>query len=133
MMNEEIQVGQNLVSAIFWLKQQFWKKWYGIFKNDEDSKSNRGEAAIITFLVNRLLKTGISIDQIAVISPYAAQVQLINQMLNSKVRHSLLIDNLILSGAIINWFRFHVDLLMDIRVEKLKLFYCHLLGIISNI
>ena len=84
-------------------------------------------------MVNRLLKTGISIDQIAVISPYAAQVQLINQMLNSKVRHSLLIDNLILSGAIINWFRFHVDLLMDIRVEKLKLFYCHLLGIISNI
>ena len=89
MMNEEIQVGQNLVSARHFLnKKQFWKKWLGVFKNDEDSKSNRGEAAIITFLVNRLLKTGISIDQIAVISPYAAQVQLINQMLNSKVRHN---------------------------------------------
>ena len=49
-------------------------------QDDDDSKSNPGEAAIVSVLVSQLLESGLKPEDLAVISPYAAQVQLINSI-----------------------------------------------------
>ena len=49
-------------------------------QDEDDSKSNSGEAAIVSVLLNQLLESGLKPEDIAVISPYAAQVQLINSI-----------------------------------------------------
>ena len=43
-------------------------------QEDDDSKSNSGEAAIVAVLVRQLLAAGLKPSDLAVISPYNAQV-----------------------------------------------------------
>ena len=52
---------------------------------DDQSKSNPGEAAIVATLVENLRKSGVLDKNIAVISPYAAQVQLITSLVPNSV------------------------------------------------
>ena len=49
-------------------------------QDNDDSKSNPGEAAIVSVLVTQLLESGLKPEDLAVISPYSAQVQLINSI-----------------------------------------------------
>jgi len=49
-------------------------------EDGNDSKSNPGEAAIVAVLVAQLIASGLEPDDLAVISPYSAQVQLINSI-----------------------------------------------------
>lgn len=49
-------------------------------QDDDDSKSNPGEAAIVAVLVAQLIASGLQPEDLAVISPYSAQVQLINSI-----------------------------------------------------
>ena len=49
-------------------------------QDEDDSKSNSGEAAIVSVVVDQLLASGLKPEDLAVISPYAAQVQLINSI-----------------------------------------------------
>ena len=52
---------------------------------DDQSKSNPGEAAIVATLVENLRKSGVLDKNIAVISPYAAQVQLITSLVPNSI------------------------------------------------
>ena len=52
---------------------------------DDQSKSNPGEAAIVATLVETLRKSGVLDKNIAVISPYAAQVQLITSLVPNSI------------------------------------------------
>ncbi|KAF8336585.1 P-loop containing nucleoside triphosphate hydrolase protein [Cantharellus anzutake] len=56
--------------------------------NDEGSRSNENEAVIIQRWVEMLVKAGVSSSQIAVITPYQAQVTLLTSML-SNTMHEL--------------------------------------------
>ena len=50
-------------------------------EDSDDSKSNPGEATIVAILIDRLRKKGVNSNQIAIISPYSAQVQLLSSVL----------------------------------------------------
>ena len=52
---------------------------------DDQSKSNPGEAAIVATLVENLRKSGVLDKNIAIISPYAAQVQLIDSLVPNTI------------------------------------------------
>ena len=53
-------------------------------KSSQDSKANEGEAKLVLIHITQLIKSGIRQDQIAVISPYNLQVELIRTILNTK-------------------------------------------------
>lgn len=53
--------------------------------DDENSRGNEGEVALVSVHVDELIQNyGVSVDQIGVITPYNMQVQLIRQKLLSK-------------------------------------------------
>lgn len=53
--------------------------------DDDGSKANPGEAELVTRIVTRLLDDGVDADELAVITPYNAQVQLLRDALPEKV------------------------------------------------
>lgn len=55
------------------------------FKGDKyESKANEGEAKLVLLHVQQLLKAGLKQEQIAIISPYNLQVELVRTILHSK-------------------------------------------------
>jgi ATP-dependent RNA/DNA helicase IGHMBP2 len=58
-----------------------------------ESKSNEGEAKVVTALVHKLLAAGLSPSDIGIISPYNAQVDLLRARLRPAVGHDLEISS----------------------------------------
>ena len=52
--------------------------------SSHESKANEGEAKLVLIHITQLIKSGIRQDQIAVISPYNLQVELLRTILNTK-------------------------------------------------
>lgn len=52
--------------------------------SEEGSKANSGEAALVTLHVQRLIDSGVSAKDIAIVTPYNLQVDLLRQMLSSQ-------------------------------------------------
>jgi len=50
-------------------------------KEDEGSKYNENEAAVVVRYVQSLIKAGITHSQVAILTPYQAQVQLLSSLL----------------------------------------------------
>jgi len=57
---------------------------YELVTEDEQSKANEGEAALVTIYVKQLISSGIDPSEIAVITPYNLQVELIRLQLREK-------------------------------------------------
>ena len=81
---EEVECNEDTEAALVLIDTTGCDEYYELVTEDEQSKANEGEAALVTLYAQQLVQSGVDPAEIAIITPYNLQVELLRLQLRDK-------------------------------------------------
>ena len=81
---EAVECNEDTEAALVLIDTTGCDEYYELVTEDEQSKANEGEAALVTLYAQQLVQSGVDPAEIAIITPYNLQVELLRLQLRDK-------------------------------------------------
>ena len=81
---EAVEANEDTEAALVLIDTTGCDDYYELVTEDEQSKANEGEAALVTLYAQQLVQSGVDPAEIAIITPYNLQVELLRLQLRDK-------------------------------------------------
>ena len=81
---EVVEANEDTEAALVLIDTTGCDDYYELVTEDEQSKANEGEAALVTLYAQQLVQSGVDPAEIAIITPYNLQVELLRLQLRDK-------------------------------------------------